>query len=124
MIAKLVKITTLLSLGLFVICYGAYVKAGDAGKPGADLHKTHCFKCHGESGKGDGPAAKILKPKPTDWSDAEKMSKVKDEDLMKMIKEGGASVGKSKLMPAFKEKLSDDEIRQTVKFVRSFSSQK
>jgi mono/diheme cytochrome c family protein len=38
-----------------------------AGKKSAE---TNCVTCHGASGKGDGPAAAALNPKPADWTSA------------------------------------------------------
>ena len=52
----------------------------------ADMHfKTLCVTCHGESGKGDGPAGKNLDPKPRDWTDASWQASVTDETLFKVI---------------------------------------
>jgi mono/diheme cytochrome c family protein len=35
---------------------------------GAKVAKTNCATCHGPKGKGDGPAAAALTPKPADWT--------------------------------------------------------
>jgi mono/diheme cytochrome c family protein len=35
---------------------------------GKKLAETNCVSCHGASGKGDGPAAAALNPKPADWT--------------------------------------------------------
>ena len=37
---------------------------------GKKLADTNCASCHGNSGKGDGPAAAALNPKPADWTSA------------------------------------------------------
>jgi mono/diheme cytochrome c family protein len=37
---------------------------------GKKLAETNCISCHGASGKGDGPAAAALNPKPADWTSA------------------------------------------------------
>lgn len=90
-------------------------------KAGLEVHKKNCLRCHGERGKGDGPAAKLLKTKPTDWSDKAKMSAVSDQDLFKVITKGGEAAGKSKLMPAFGGKLSDQDVHNVIAFIRSLS---
>lgn len=64
-----------------------------------NLFKARCVVCHGESGKGDGPAAAALNPKPRDYTDPEWQKSVTDDQLKKTILEGGAAVGKSPIMP-------------------------
>lgn len=86
---------------------------------GLEVHKANCAKCHGAGGKGDGPAGKLLKTKPADWTDKAKMSKLSDNELFNVTKNGGGAVGKSKLMPAWKDKLSDQQIWDVVAFIRS-----
>ena len=63
-------------------------------------YKAVCATCHGQSGKGDAPAAANFPVKPRDYSDKEWQATVTDEYLAKAIVEGGAAVGKSPLMPA------------------------
>ncbi|MBI2388564.1 MAG: cytochrome c [Deltaproteobacteria bacterium] len=58
-----------------------------------------CVACHGESGKGDGPGASAMNPKPRDYTSAEWQKSVTDDDLKQVIVKGGAAVGKSSLMP-------------------------
>ena len=38
----------------------------DGAFKGADLYREYCAVCHGENGKGNGPAASALKNPPTD----------------------------------------------------------
>ena len=86
------------------------------------IRNADSHKCHGEQGKGDGPTTKTIKSmKMTDWTDHAAMAKYTDEDLFKIIKEGGAAANKSKIMPAYKGKLSDEEIRGLVGFIRSLA---
>jgi mono/diheme cytochrome c family protein len=49
------------------------------------------------------------------------MSKLSDEDIFKTVKNGGASVGKSPLMPAWGATLKDDQIQDVVAYVRTLS---
>ena len=58
-----------------------------------------CLSCHGETGKGDGPGAAGLTPKPRDFSDPEWQASVTDKHIETIILRGGASVGKSPAMP-------------------------
>ncbi|MGB3550906.1 MAG: cytochrome c [Candidatus Binatus sp.] len=91
----------------------------------ASSYTDTCAKCHGPAGKGDGPKAAELKDKDGkpvaigDLSDCAKMSKVTDDDLFKELKEGGASVGKSKFMTPYGDAMEDDEIKAMVAYVRT-----
>ena len=91
---------------------------GDAAK-GKDTFTTTCATCHGTEGKGDGVASAALDPKPRNLSDSEYVSTLSDEHLFKIIKEGGVSVGKSPLMPAWGSMLSDDKIWDVIAYLRS-----
>jgi mono/diheme cytochrome c family protein len=86
---------------------------------GKKLYGQFCASCHGQSGKGDGPAATALNPKPRDHTDKEYMSKLSDDDMLKVIKNGGASVGKSPLMPPWGASLKDDQIKDIIAYVRT-----
>jgi len=86
-------------------------------------YQTYCRKCHGDQGKGDGPGAAMLNPKPRDFADCANMKKRSDDELFKVISEGGESIGMSADMQPWGGTLSDDEIRQLIKFVRSFCKQ-
>ncbi len=85
-----------------------------------DSFKSYCSKCHGASGQGNGPDAATLKTKPRDFSDCDRMAKISDDTLFKVIKEGGESAGLSKDMAPFQEGFDDPEIRDLVAYVRTF----
>ena len=86
----------------------------------ASLFEGLCAVCHGVGGKGDGPSAAGLYPKPADFTDCKTMAKDTDQTLIKIIKEGGQSVGRSTVMPSWKDSLSDNQIRSLVKLIRGF----
>jgi mono/diheme cytochrome c family protein len=96
----------------------------------ADLSAAHdnfdgqCAKCHGESGRGNGPAGVSLRIAPRDFTDCSRMSKESDERVFNTIKGGGESVGLSKDMPPWGEAFDDDEIRGLVAYVRQFCDSK
>lgn len=75
--------------------------------------------CHGESGKGDGPGAGVLKPPPRDHTDRAYMSTLSDKEIADIIKMGGAIKGKP-LMPSHPQ-LSGDDLAALVGLVRSLS---
>lgn len=83
------------------------------------MENMRCSACHGDSGKGDGPAAFALNPKPRNYTDCAVMSKKSDAELFKVIKEGGPAVGLSPLMAPFGGQLNDKEVWDVVAFIRS-----
>ena len=64
------------------------------------LYTTICVTCHGQSGKGDGPASAGLSPKPRDLTSPDWQTSVTDEHIEKIIVYGGIAVGLSAAMPA------------------------
>ena len=90
-------------------------------KPGRGLalYKANCVACHGESGKGDGPGAGVLKPPPRDHTDRAYMSTLTDDEIAKTIKFGGAVKGKP-LMPSHPQ-FKEEELGALVAHVRSLS---
>jgi mono/diheme cytochrome c family protein len=84
----------------------------------ATLFTELCSVCHGVGGKGDGPSAQGLEPKPADFTNCKAMAKDSDDVLFKIIKGGGQSAGRSTVMPAWGDSLSDPRIRELVKFIR------
>lgn len=110
-------------VGVIVSLSGISARASDDQfKAALKLHKKECLRCHGKEGKGDGPSSRMLKVKPADWTDAKRMSRLSDADLTAVIKGGGEALGRSKLMPAFRSKLSDEEISELVAFIKSLRS--
>jgi mono/diheme cytochrome c family protein len=86
---------------------------------GKEVYLKTCAPCHGEGGKGDGPAAAALNPKPRDHTNGAYMDTLTNQHLYTVIKQGGASFG-FPTMPA-QPQLSDDDVKNTIAFVRSLS---
>jgi mono/diheme cytochrome c family protein len=80
-----------------------------------EIYKDKCANCHGETGKGDGPEAAMHKTKPSDFTDAHRMSEMTDGELFYKISEG------RRPMPMFKEQLSEEQRWQLVHFLRTFA---
>ena len=87
---------------------------------GRGLYKVNCAPCHGERGRGDGPAAGVLKPAPRDHTDRAYMNTLTDEDLAKVIQMGGGVKGKP-LMPS-NPQIKGAELDALVAFTRSLST--
>ena len=113
------------SLGLllfwFVSGSGWAQTKGDA-KAGKAKYDANCVGCHGSTGKGDGPAAAALKPKPQDHTDGKIMNALSEKYLFDIIKDGGAAMKKSPIMPANNKKLTDQEISAVVAYIRSLAN--
>ncbi len=66
-----------------------------------------CASCHGAEGNGAGPAAAALTPKPANFQDPEFWQSRDRDHVAKVIREGGAAVGRSALMPSFAGQLDE-----------------
>jgi uncharacterized membrane protein len=95
------------------------------GDKAASYFKVVCTPCHGAQGMGNGPASKMLNPKPRNFTDAAWQKSVTDEHIKKIILEGGAAVGKSDVMPANPALANDPAtLESLVKMVRGFGGAK
>ncbi len=86
---------------------------------GAQSYAIYCATCHGATGDADTPIAQALSPPPTRHDDGAYMRTLTDDYLFKVIKEGGAAVGKSPMMAPWGGSLSDEQIRAVVAFIRT-----
>ena len=77
---------------------------------GADTFKAKCAACHGATGKADTTMGKNLKIRDFSSADVQKQS---DAELTTIITDG-----KNK-MPSYKGKLTDAQIGEVVKFIRT-----
>jgi high-affinity iron transporter len=84
---------------------------------GKVVFQQNCAMCHGNTGKGDGPAAPGFNPRPANFTEAKRMA-TSEEKQVKIVVNGGASEKLSALMPAFGDSLSDQQVRDVVAFVR------
>jgi mono/diheme cytochrome c family protein len=86
----------------------AVVKRGEA------LFRTHCTVCHGSEGRGDGPGAAGLNPKPADLT-SEHVDDHTDGDIFWWLTYGIAGSA----MPGFDATLSNIERWELIRFIRS-----
>jgi mono/diheme cytochrome c family protein len=84
------------------------------------LYLTHCAECHGANGRGSWRATLLLL-RPGSLADPRALAPLSDEYLFGLVKDGGAPIGKPG-MPAFGYHLSDEQVREVVRYVRSLSS--
>lgn len=81
---------------------------------GRTLYKTQCSPCHGDKGKGDGPAAVALTPKPADHT-SKALQAESDGSLFYKISEG------RKPMPTFKNTLKENQRWALINYIRTLS---
>lgn len=73
---------------------------------GRIVYKNYCVLCHGETGMGDGRAAKVHTPRPANLV----ASKVPSEYVDLIVRKGGEGVGRYRGMPPWGEQLTDEQI--------------
>lgn len=81
---------------------------------------TVCATCHGANGQGDGPGAAALDPKPANFTDPAFWADRADEELITAIRDGGAAVGRSPLMPAWGSLYDEEQAAQIVEYLKGF----
>jgi mono/diheme cytochrome c family protein len=104
--------------------------AGTSAAATADVAKAQeiftqrCVACHGTTGNGDGPASATLEPKPRKFADPEWQKSVNDEYIEKIVKLGGAAVGKSAAMPSNPDLNDPNVVAGLRTIVRGFNQKK
>ena len=88
----------------------------DALATGKQIYGEHCRSCHGEKGDGHGEKAAELSVAPGDFTDARVMSRRTDGELFWQVTRGRLP------MPAFEDKLTDQERWQLVDYIRTFAA--
>ena len=93
-------------------------QAADA-EAGKTTYAQMCAMCHGAGGAGDGAASAALDPKPANFTSADFQSSRTDDDLIKVIREGGAATGKSPTMPPFGGAIDAAKAADIVAYLRT-----
>ena len=96
-----------LVLAILIVVPSAFAGGGP---DGAALYKTKCAMCHGPDGAGQTTMGKNLKLRDFRSADVQKQT---DAELAKWIADGKGK------MPAYKSKLSAEEINALVAFIRT-----
>ena len=102
-----------------VNCTPAGELRGDAER-GAAIHLEHCAQCHGVDGKADAIVMHMDVP-PKDQSDPVYMKTLPDEFLYLAVCKGGEAVGRNFIMPAWGDLFSDQDIKDLIAQMRTFS---
>jgi len=82
---------------------------------GKETYGTICFTCHGETGKGDGPASAAFEQKPADFTDPSHSKYYSDQGRIHIIKNGVEGTP----MVGWASTLDENEIQAVYAYVRS-----
>ena len=84
---------------------------------GKVIYKEYCSQCHGVTGKGDGPAASGLAPKPAIHANIP-FEKLPMEYLYNVINHGGVSIGKSPNMPYWNMTIGQQGVADVIAYLK------
>ena len=101
---QIMKTKSLILIGCLVLASSAF--AAD----GAAVYKSKCQMCHGPNGDASSGMAKSMGLKPLNSAEVQKMSAA---DLTALVDNGKGK------MPGFKGKISDDDVKAVVDYVKS-----
>jgi len=111
----------LVAAGLLLVPTGADAQTAPAGKATYD---RWCAGCHGAEGKGDGPGAGIMIPRPRDFTTGKYEIRSTpsgalptDEDIRSVILDGMPGTA----MPAWRDRFDDREVADLIGYLQSFS---
>jgi cbb3-type cytochrome c oxidase subunit III len=98
-----------LGVGTLLLVFSFALQGGPKPEAVGDLFKQKCSMCHGVDGKG---YAALKTP---DFTDPKVQASLTDKEIAEVIKNGK----KGTAMPAFGDKLSDEQIHALVNYIRS-----
>jgi mono/diheme cytochrome c family protein len=111
-------ILTLLSVWQFLVLaeFPAGASAQVTGDPerGQEIYEKYCLECHGERGRGDGPRAPLLAPRPGNLVSAATSTK-SDAELLRIITNGAPRTA----MRGWKDELTEEDRLHVLAFIRS-----
>ncbi|MBI4641231.1 MAG: cytochrome c [Candidatus Tectomicrobia bacterium] len=116
---RLLLMLLLLTMSIMIL---APLKAFPANPiTGKQVYIQLCLVCHGESGKGDGPGAAMVDPKPKSFAERWLITSKTDDSLLRVIRDGGVASGLSAAMPPFGGALSDSQIKDLIAYIRTLA---
>jgi mono/diheme cytochrome c family protein len=101
-------------LPIMLPAFAAAATEPSAADRGRRIYEQHCMECHGSQGRGDGVKAASLSPRPGNLVSAATSAK-SDKDLLKIIANGRPRTA----MPAWKDRLSEQDQQEVLRYIRS-----
>ena len=102
------KLRVVLLLAVALIALGLPIRA--VGGDGASVYKVKCAACHAADGSGITPMGKSMKIRDLHSADVQKQS---DAQLTTIVNDGKGK------MPGYKGKLTADEVKAVVAYIRT-----
>jgi high-affinity iron transporter len=82
---------------------------------GRSVYEANCASCHGGFGKGDGPRAETLNPKPINFTDPQVMANIPPERFERAVVQGLPNV----VQHTFGHLLTPEEVGDVTTYIRS-----
>lgn len=114
----------LVLLGLFLVVAGASspaVRPKVDVKRGEQVYKTLCWTCHGNYGRGDGPAAQYLAHVPPDFTDPCVLGGKSDQQVLSILLDAKGEAGANHRTMIIGEVLKREVLRDAVAYIRTLS---
>jgi mono/diheme cytochrome c family protein len=104
---------------------GSTASGGESGTPAAQtsrsaesVYHTYCAQCHGKSGDGDAPMARMMSSKPTHLITGPFRFGRDPQSIAQLIRSGSGA------MPGFKDEINEQEALSVAEFVLGLAEQK
>jgi cytochrome c6 len=115
-VMKLWAFRSVLAVLLLIVPVLSLIPSARAADDPAALFKTKCAACHGPDGSGGTPTGKAMGTPDLRSDDVQKQT---DAQLIE-----STTNGKGKKMPAYKGKLTDDQMKGLVGYIRELGKKK
>ncbi len=94
-----------------------------SGLDGRRLYEAACAACHGSDGRGQPIAVRGFEIDPFDFTDCKLTTPEADLDWLSVIHQGGPARAFDRMMPAFGEELTEEQIGRVLEYVRTFCTE-
>src|SRR5207237_770958 len=101
-------------------CVGGSAVSAQSGRTGAELYRDGCASCHGDDGRGAARAHTGFDARLPDFTNCGFASREPTRDWASIIRWGGPVRAFDRLMPAFGDALTGEEIDRVIGHLRAF----
>ncbi len=91
---------------------------------GQELYQAACAACHGTDGRGQPIAIRGFDIDPPDFTDCGLTTPEADLDWLSVVHQGGPVRGFDRMMPAFGDELTEEQIGRVIEHVRTFCAER